>query len=99
MRNADGILSEPATSKSIFELASIDLHRLAQLGEGLALDLPNSLPRQAEAITDLLERLGVFATQAETEAKHGGLPLGHLLQRRWARGQDRVLARHSFSTI
>src|SRR5262249_30655842 len=59
---------------------SIRLHRFAELRQRLALDLADALARQAEALADLLERLGLLVVQAEAHAQHRRLALVHLVE-------------------
>src|SRR5262245_13972998 len=52
------------------------LHDPVELGERLALDLAHALPRQADALADLLERHRLLpASQAVAQAQDQGLAL------------------------
>src|SRR5437773_170320 len=56
------------------------LEALGQLAQRLALDLPDALPCQPEALANFLQSLRLFAIQPEAHAQHGRLALVHLLQ-------------------
>src|SRR5579883_1594369 len=60
--------------------ALLALQVLAELAQGLALDLADALARQAEALADLLERLGLLVVQAEAHAQDRRLALVHLVE-------------------
>src|SRR4051812_48492943 len=62
------------------EVGSLHLQTLAELAQRLALDLADALAGQAEALADLLERLGLLVVQAEAHAQHRRLALVHLVE-------------------
>src|SRR5581483_9919676 len=59
---------------------SVRAEVLAELLQGLALDLPHPLPGQPEALADLLQRLRLLVVEAEPHPQHRRLALVHLVQ-------------------
>jgi hypothetical protein len=51
-----GKKSKAASTERTKTLRLVGFYALAQLGQGVLLDLADALPGQAEAVTDLLER-------------------------------------------
>src|SRR5438067_1437735 len=56
--------------------------RVAQLGHGLRLDLPDALPGHPVDLADLVEGLGLAVGQPEPHRDHPGLPFGQGVQHR-----------------
>jgi hypothetical protein len=54
------------------------LRELAELGEGLLLQLPDALPAQAEHIPNLLEALRLARVQPVAQPQNQGLALGQV---------------------
>src|SRR2546427_3730421 len=82
----------PPLLQVILELARAG--RVAQLAEGLGLDLADPLPGDVELLADLLERSGPAILQAEPELQDAPLPAGqgvqhglHLLLEQLVRGR------------
>ena len=66
---------------------------MAQLEQSLFLDLTHSLTRDLEQSTDVLERHGVGAIEAEVQAQNFGLPFLQRRQRFLDRLRQRLLER------
>src|SRR3990170_5768405 len=54
--------------------------RVAELAEGLGLDLPDALAGHGEVLADLLERVLAPVGQAEAQAQHLFLPRGERVE-------------------